>query len=90
MANLMHRPTLWSDPATLWFLSQSKAALADMLTEVLRRDSGERPATAEAAAAAFGGVVEARSHLRGLPKRLDRDYREAFLSGQPREGTPSV
>jgi hypothetical protein len=77
MANLMHRPCLYSDPATTWLMSQSKAAMADMLTEVLRRESGQcdDPATAEAAEAAFGAVVAARRNLRGLPKRLDNAAR---------------
>ena len=80
MANLMHRPTLYHDPATSWLMQQSKAALADMLTEVLRRDSGacDDPATAEMAEREFGRVVEARKSLRGLPKRLDPSVRSAW------------
>ncbi|MBU6223133.1 MAG: hypothetical protein KGR24_10365 [Planctomycetes bacterium] len=90
MANLMHRPCLYSDPATAWFMAQSKAALADMLTEVLRRDSGrcDDPATAEAAEAAFGDVVAARSRLRGLPKRLDRAARESWTASGEWNGGP--
>lgn len=90
MANLMHRPCLYSDPATEWFMRQSKAALADMLTEVIRRESGrcDDPATAEAAQAAFGGVIAARSHLRGLPKRLDRATRESWTAGGQWNGGP--
>lgn len=90
MANLMHRPCLYGDPATAWLMQQSKAALADMLTEVLRRESGQcdDPATAEAAEAAFGNVVAARSHLRGLPKRLDKADRESWAASGGRNETP--
>lgn len=77
MANLMHKPTLYNDPATQWFMRQSKAALADMLTEMMRLDSGscDCPASAEAAEQRFAGLLEARTGLRGLPKRLDRAAR---------------
>lgn len=82
MANLMHKPTLYNDPATAWLMSQSKAALADMLTEVLRLESGrcDDPATAEAAEARFAGVLKARAGLRGLPKRLDAEARGKFMA----------
>lgn len=82
MANLMHKPTLYSDPATFWLMRQSKAALADMLTEMLRLDSGfcDNPATAEAAEQRFAGVLKAREGLRGLPKRLDRETRSRWLA----------
>ena len=82
MANLMHKPTLYSDPATEWLMTQSKAALADMLTEVLRLESGycDDPATAEAAEARFSGVLNARTGLRGLPKRLDSEARGRFIA----------
>jgi len=81
MANMMHRPTLYRDPATRWLMEQSKAALADMLTEVLRLDSGlcDDPATAEAAEAKFATLLEARRKLRGLPKRLDSAVRGEWI-----------
>jgi len=71
MANLMHKPTLYDDPATAWLMRQSKAALADMLTELLRLDSGQcdEPATEAAAVARLAGILHARKSLRGLPKR---------------------
>lgn len=71
MANLMHKPTLYSDPATVWLMQQSKAALADMLTELLRLESGrcDDPATAEHAQERFGAILHHRASLRGLPKR---------------------
>lgn len=80
MGNLMHKPTLYSDPATAWLMGQSKAALADMLTEVLRLGSEccDDPATAEAAAERFAHVLLARKRLRGLPKKLDSDTRERW------------
>lgn len=80
MANLMHKPTLYSDPATAWLMKQSKAALADMLTEMLRLDSGlcDNPATAEAAEQRFAGLLKAREGLRGLPKRLDPAVRSQW------------
>lgn len=80
MGNLMHKPTLYRDPATVWLMTQSKAALADMLTEVLRLDSGrcDDPATAEAAEARFASVLEARTKLRGRPKRLDAEARSQW------------
>jgi len=72
MANMMHRPCLYDDPATAWFMSQSKAALADMLTDVLRRESDccDDPAGALDAETAFGCVLDARKGLRGASKRL--------------------
>ena len=72
MANMMHRPCLYDDPATAWFMLQSKAALADMLTDVMRRESDccDNPATAEAAETAFGRVLDERKGLRGASKRL--------------------
>lgn len=83
MANLMHKPTLYNDAATAWLMSQSKAALADMLTEVLRLDSGrcDDEATAEYAAERFHSILDARKGLRGLPKRLDSDARTAWTNG---------
>lgn len=82
MANLMHKPTLYRDPATAWLMQQSKAALADMLTEMLRLDSGfcDNPATAEAAERRFAGLLKARDGLRGLPKRLDCETRSRWLA----------
>jgi hypothetical protein len=81
MANMMHRPTLYCDAATRWLMKQSKAALADMLTEVLRLDSGccDDPATAEAAEAKFATLLEARRKLSGLPKRLDAAVRSEWI-----------
>ena len=72
MANMMHRPCLYDDPATAWFMAQSKAALADMLTDVMRRESQccDDPATAEAAEKTFFGVLDARKGLRGAPTRI--------------------
>ena len=71
VASLMHKPTLYSDPATRWLMKQSKAALADMLTEVLRceSESCDEPATATAAETKFAGVLERCRQLRGLSKR---------------------
>lgn len=82
MANLMHKPTLYSDPATAWLMRQSKAALADMVTEMLRLDSGrcDDPATAEHAQERFGSLLIAREGLRWLPKRLDRETRGEWIS----------
>ena len=51
MASLMHKPCLYGDEATAWLMRQSKAALADMLTEVLRLESGQCDDEATAAAA---------------------------------------
>ena len=69
---LMHKPTLYDDPATKWLMQQSKAALADMLTEVLRceQESADDPATAAAAEAKWGGLLERRKALRGLAKEF--------------------
>ena len=82
MANLMHKPTIYSDSATAWFMQQSKAALADMLTEIMRLDSGccDDPATAEAAEQRFAPILDARKSLRGLPKRMDAQTRNKFLA----------
>lgn len=79
MGNLMHKPCLHSDEATAWFMRQSKAALADMLTEVMRLESGrcDEPATAAACEEKFGSLLESRKRLRGLPKRSAN--REQFL-----------
>jgi hypothetical protein len=81
MANLMHKPTLYNDAATAWLMQQSKAALADMLTEVLRLDSGrcDDDATAEYAAERFQPILDARKGLRGLPKRLDAATRARWV-----------
>jgi len=78
MGSLMHKPCLYGDPATAWLMQQSKAALADMLTEILRCESEccDEPATSEAAEARFASVVAARKNLRGLPKRSEN--RERF------------
>lgn len=80
MASLMHKPTLYRDPATAWLMQQSKAALADMITEMLRLDSGscDDPATAEVAEQRFAGLLKAREGLRGLPKRLDPAVRSKW------------
>jgi hypothetical protein len=80
MASLMHKPTLYRDPATAWLMQQSKAALADMITEILRLDSGscDAPATAEEAEQRFAGLLKAREGLRGLPKRLDPQVRSKW------------
>lgn len=53
-------------------MRQSKAALADMLTEELRlqSESCDDPATEYMAKARFAGIIEARKSLRGLPKKL--------------------
>lgn len=82
MANLMHKPCLYSDEATAWFMSQSKAALADMLTEVMRVDSGRCDDEAKAADAEsrFAQILAARKSLRGLPKRLSGNARSDFLA----------
>jgi len=82
MANLMHKPTLYNDPATAWLMRQSKAALADMLTEMLRLHSGrcDDPATAEAAESQFCNILEARKSLRGLPKKLDAETRSRWTA----------
>jgi hypothetical protein len=79
----MHKPTLYSDPATAWLMRQSKAALADMVTEMLRRDSGhcDDPATVEHAQEQFGSLLLAREGLRGLPKRLGSAARGGWLAG---------
>ena len=81
MANLMHKPTLYNDAATAWLMQQSKAALADMLTEVLRLDSGrcDDEATAEYAAERFQSILDARKGLRGLPKKIDAATRSAWV-----------
>lgn len=81
MANLMHKPCLYSDEATTWLMRQSKAALADMLTEILRLDTGrcDDEATAADAEQRFAQVLEARKRLRGLPKRLDAAVRDEFV-----------
>lgn len=81
MANLMHKPTLYRDAATAWLMTQSKAALADMLTEMLRLDSGrcDDEATAEYAAERFQSILDARKALRGLPKRLDAATRTGWI-----------
>lgn len=81
MANLMHKPNLYKDAATAWLMTQSKAALADMLTEVLRLDSGrcDDEATAEYAAERFQSILDARKALRGLPKRLDSATRTNWI-----------
>lgn len=81
MANPMHKPTLYNDAATAWLMQQSKAALADMLTEVLRLDSGrcDDEATAEYAAERFQPILDARKGLRGLPKNLDAGTRNAWV-----------
>jgi hypothetical protein len=70
MANLMHKPTLYSDPATAWFMQQSKAALADMLTEIMRLDSGccDDPATAEAAEQRFATILDSSQVFAGFAK----------------------
>jgi hypothetical protein len=82
MANMMHRPTLYRDAATRWLMKQSKAALADTLTEVLRLDSGrcDEPATSAAAEQRFASVLAARRKLRGAPKRLDAAVRESWIA----------
>jgi hypothetical protein len=82
MANLMHKPTLYNDPATAWLMRQSKAALADMLTEILRLDSGrcDDPATADAAEARFAPILAAREKLRGLPKKMDAATRDQWVA----------
>lgn len=69
---LMHKPNLYTDPATVWLMGQSKAALADMLTEVLRceQESADEPASAEAAEKKFAGVLESRKALKGLAKKF--------------------
>lgn len=76
----MHKPCLHNDEATGWFMKQSKAALADMLTEVMRLESGrcDDPATAAACEEKFGSLLEQRKRLRGLPKRSEN--RERFLN----------
>jgi hypothetical protein len=81
VGNLMHKPCLYADEATAWFMRQSKAALADMLTEVMRLESGrcDDGATAEAAEQKFAPVLAARTKLRGLPKRMDPETRSRFL-----------
>lgn len=88
MSNLMHKPTLYRDQATGWLMRQSKAALADMLTEILRLDSGrcDDEATAEAAAEKFAGILAARKRLRGLPKKMDAETRSKFLADGGWEG----
>ena len=88
MSNLMHKPTLYHDQATEWLMRQSKAALADMLTEVLRLDSGrcDEQATAVAAEEKFAGILAARKRLRGLPKKLDSEARNKFLADGGWEG----
>ena len=82
MANLMHKPTLYADPATAWLMRQSKAALADMLTEMLRLESGccDDAATAEAAESRLAGILKAREGLRGLPKKLDSETRDRWMA----------
>jgi hypothetical protein len=63
---LNKKPTLYDDPATTWLMEQSKAALADMLTEVLRLDqeSADDPASREAAEKRFGTIVARRHDLK--------------------------
>lgn len=82
MSNLMHKPCLYNDPATAWLMRQSKAALADMLTEVLRLESGrcDDPASEELAAGRFSSVLDARKNLRGLPKKMGKETRDTFLA----------
>ena len=82
MASLMHKPCLYGDEATAWLMRQSKAALADMLTEVLRLESGQcdDEATAAAAEARFASVLQAPVWLRGLPKKMDANTRDAFVA----------
>ncbi len=71
MANLLHKPTLYNDPATAYLMRQSKAALADMLTEILRceQESCDDPATAAAAEARLAGILSRRDRIKAEPKR---------------------
>ncbi len=71
MANLLHKPTLYSDPATAYLMRQSKAALADFVTELLRceQESCDDPATAEAAESRIASIINRRSQLKAAPKR---------------------
>lgn len=66
VGSLMHKPTLYDDPATRWLMKQSKAALADMITDFLRteQESADEPATAQSAEARFAGLLERRKSLR--------------------------
>lgn len=67
MAHLHNKPTMYDDAATQWFMRQSKAALADMLTEALRLENGrcDDEATAEEAAERWQQMVDARKKLAG-------------------------
>lgn len=73
---LNKKPTVYQDPATKWLMSQTKAALADMLTEVLRleQESADDPATAEAAEAKFARVLAMRDGLKS-PMMLWREQK---------------
>ena len=75
MGHLMHKPCLYTDEATLWLMAQSKSALADMLTEVLRLDSDcfDDEATAHAAEERFSRVLTLRKQLRGLSKAMQAE-----------------
>lgn len=60
------KPPLYDDPATRWLMAQSKAALADMLTEVLRleQESADDPASEKAAEERFGAVLLRRAGMK--------------------------
>jgi len=74
MGHLMHKPCLYTDEATLWLMAQSKSALADMLTEVLRLDSDcfDDEATAHAAEERFSRVLDLRKQLSSLSKAMQQ------------------
>jgi hypothetical protein len=70
---LNKKPNLYDDPATAWFMEQSKAALADIATELLRLQLGEcdTPASREAAEAMFGKLIEERKGLKSIGRMFD-------------------
>lgn len=72
MAHMYHKPTLYRDEATTWLMTQSKAALADMVTELLRcgNECCDEEVSAEQAKERFAVLLTARKGLQSIREEI--------------------
>ena len=72
MAHMFNKPTLYDDDATTWLMTQSKAALADMVTELLRcgNECCDDEVSAEQAKERFAVLLTARKGLKSIRETI--------------------
>ena len=72
MAHMFNKPTIYNDAATKWLMTQSKAALADMVTELLRcgNECCDDEVSAEQAKERFETLLNARKDLKSIRETI--------------------